>query len=41
MKLINSSKKSNEDIVRNNLYNFKITDKKQNFQLVIKYGYHY
>ena len=30
MKPILASKKSNEDIVRNNLYNFKITDKKQN-----------
>ena len=25
---INASNKSNEDIVRNNLYNFKTTDKK-------------
>ena len=31
MKLILASKKSNENIVRNNLYNFKITDKNQNF----------
>ena len=38
---IDASKKSNENIVRNNLYNFKITNKNQNFQLTIKYGYHY
>ena len=30
---INASKKSNEDIVRNNLYNFKITDKKPKFKI--------
>ena len=30
---INASKKSNEDIVRNNLYNFKITDKKPKFNI--------
>ena len=31
MSPINASKKSNENIVRNNLYNFKITDKKPKF----------
>ena len=36
MNPIDASKKSNEDIVRNNLYDFKITNKSQNFQLVIK-----
>ena len=33
MKPINSSKKSNEDIVRNNLYNFNITNKKPKFSI--------
>ena len=33
MKPILASKKSNEDIVRNNLYNFKITDKKPKFKI--------
>ena len=36
MKPINASKKSNGNIVRNNLYNFKITNKNQNLILVIK-----
>ena len=33
MKPIDSSKKSNENIVRNNLYNFKITNKKPKFSI--------
>ena len=33
MKPIDASKKSNEDIVRNNLYNFKITKKKPKFSI--------
>ena len=33
MKPINASKKSNEDIIRNNLYNFKITNKKPKFSI--------
>ena len=33
MKPIIASKKSNENIVRNNLYNFKITDKKPKFDI--------
>ena len=33
MSPINASKKSNEHIVRNNLYNFKITDKKPKFKI--------
>ena len=33
MSPINASKKSNENIVKNNLYNFKITDKKPKFNI--------
>ena len=33
MKPIYASKKSNEDMVRNNLYNFKITNKKPKFSI--------
>ena len=33
MKPIDASKKSNEDIVRNNLYNFKITNTKPKFKI--------
>ena len=33
MSPINASKKSNENIVRNNLYNFKITNKKLKFSI--------
>ena len=33
MKPIDASEKSNEDIVRNNLYNFKITNKKPKFSI--------
>ena len=33
MSPINASKKSNENIIRNNLYNFKITDKKPKFSI--------
>ena len=33
MKPINASNKINEDIVRNNLYNSKITDKKPKFKI--------
>ena len=33
MKPINASKKSSEDIVRNNLYNFNITNKKPKFSI--------
>ena len=33
MKPIDASKKSNEDIVRNNLYNFNITNKNPKFSI--------
>ena len=33
MKPIDASKKSNQDIVRNNLYNFKVTNKKPKFSI--------
>ena len=33
LKPINASKKSNEDIVRNNLYNFNATNKKPKFSI--------
>ena len=33
MKPIDASNKSNEDIVRNNLYNFNITNKKPKFKI--------
>ena len=41
MKPINALVKANENIVRNNLYNFKNTNKNQNFQLETKYEYQY
>ena len=36
MKPIDASKKSNENIVRNNLYNFKIANKKPKFSIGVK-----
>ena len=33
MKPINASKKSNENIIRNNLYNFKYTNNKPKFSI--------
>ena len=36
MKPINASEKSNENIVRNNLYNFNITNKKSKFKMIDK-----
>ena len=33
MKPIDASKKSNEDIVRNNLYHFNVTNKKPKFKI--------